>query len=203
MGPDSGGQRIGILGGTFDPFHVGHLVAAQDVLEALELHRVVFVPAARPPHKDAEELTPASLRGRMVRAAVEDDPRMIVSDMELRRDGPSYTVDTLEAIRSQHPEDVLHLILGTDQWRTFGDWHKPRRIAKLARLIVMTRNGEPAVRVDPGFSDGPPPEFTPVQVTRLDVSSTELRERLKAGRSVRYLVPEGARRIIEAGKLYS
>ncbi len=176
---------------------------AQDVLEALELDRVLFVPAARPPHKDSEGLTPPSLRARMVRAAVVDDSRYEMADLELRREGVSYTVDTLEALKEQYPRARLHLILGSDQWNAFGEWHKPRRIADLAHLVVMTRDGTPPATVDPGFTDGPPPEFAEVQVTRLDLSSTELRERIRQGRSIRYLVPEEVRRIIEAGKLYS
>lgn len=196
-------ERIGVLGGTYDPPHLGHLAVAQDILEVLDLDRVILVPAARPPHKGEEGLTPGPLRARMLRAAVEGDPRFEVSDLELRRDGPSYTVDTLEALRDQHPDARLHLILGADQWTAFATWNKPRRIAQLARIVVMTRNGESPSSIDPGFTDGPPPEIIEVPVTRLDLSSTQLRARLSAGRSIRYLVPAEVHRIIEAGKLYS
>ncbi len=201
---DSGrGLRLGIMGGTFDPVHAGHLIVAQDVLEALDLDRILFVPAARPPHKSHEELTPAALRARMVRSAVEDDPRFQVSDLELKRAGVSYTVDTLEELRDQHPEAELHLILGADQWADFGHWHKPRRIVELAHLVLMTREGDRPSEVDAGFTDGPPPEFRELRVTRVEISSTRIRERLRTGRAIRYLVPEPVRRIIEAGKLYS
>jgi len=198
-----GAERLGVLGGTFDPPHVGHLAVAQDILEALALDRIIFVPAARPPHKSEEGLTPASLRARMIRAAVEEDPRFEVSDLELRRDGPSYMVDTLAALHDHDPEAQFFLILGADQWAAFASWHKPRRIARLARIVVMTRNGESPRNVDPGFTDGPPPEILEVPVTRLDVSSSQLRTRLAEGRSIRYLVPAEVHRIIEAGKLYS
>ena len=198
-----GAERVGVLGGTFDPPHLGHLAVAQDILEALSLDRVILVPAARPPHKGEEGLTPAPLRARMVRAAVEDDPRFEVSDLELRREGPSYMVDTLEALRDHYPDTRFYLILGADQWAAFATWNKPRRIAQLARIVVMTRNGESPAGIDPGFTDGPPPEIIEVPVTRLDVSSTQLRERLAGGRSIRYLVPAEVHRIIEAGKLYS
>ncbi len=200
---DRGQLRLGVMGGTFDPVHAGHLIVAQDVLEALELDRILFVPAARPPHKSHEGLAPASLRVRMVRSAVEGDPRFQVSDLELKRPGVSYTVDTLEELHDQYPEAELHLILGADQWADFGHWHKPRRIAELARLVLMTREGDRPSEVDAGFTDGPPPAFVELQVTQVDISSTRLRERLRAGRAIRYLVPEPVRRIIEAGKLYS
>ena len=197
------GLRLGIMGGTFDPVHVGHLIVAQDVLDALDLDRILLVPAARPPHKSHEDLAPAALRARMVRSAVEDDPRFQVSDLELKRAGVSYTVDTLEELRDQHPEAELHLILGADQWADFGHWHKPRRIAELARLVLMTREGDRPSEVDAGFTDGPPPEFRELRVTRVEISSSRIRERLRAGRAVRYLVSEPVHRIIEAGKLYS
>ncbi len=196
-------MRVGVLGGTFDPIHQGHLAAAQDVLETLDLDRILFIPAARPPHKDGDELTPSSLRLRMVRAAVEADPRFEVSDLEVRREGPSYTVETLRALREVRQEDELFLLLGADQWRGFGSWREPREIVKMAQLVVMTREGEHPREVDPGFDDGmPAPPFHEIRVTRMDLSSTEIRARVSAGRSIRYLVPEEALRIIEASKMY-
>lgn len=129
--------RVGVFGGTFDPIHQGHLTVAQDVLEALSLDRVIFVPAGRPPHKSFEGITPAPLRLRMVRSAVEGDPRFDVSDLELRREGPSYTVDTLQALREQESDADLFLILGADQWAGFGGWRDPEGIAGLARIVVM------------------------------------------------------------------
>lgn len=203
MGSDGeGGRRLGVFGGTFDPPHLGHLAAAQDVLEALALDEVVFVPAARPPHKDASELAPASVRMQMVEAAVAGDPRYRVSDVEVRRGGVSFTVDTLRLLQDEEPEARLHLLLGVDQWVQFGSWRRPREIARRARLVVMTREGEGTD--DPGLGpDGePPPEFFEVPVTRIDISSTQLRRRIKAGRSVRYLVPDSVRRIIESARLY-
>jgi nicotinate-nucleotide adenylyltransferase len=204
MDPDRPvGVRLGILGGTFDPFHVGHLIVAQDVLEALALDRIFLIPAGIPPHKSPEGVTPAPLRARMVRAAVADDPRFQVSDLELKREGPSFTVDTLEALREEDPTCELHLLMGADQWEGFSGWRRPRRIVELARLVLMTRHGERPGEVDPVFEDGPPPSFVEVPVTRIDISSSQLRDRLREGHSVRYLVPEGVRRIIEAGNLYS
>lgn len=196
----TGAGGLGVFGGTFDPIHVGHLAAAQDVLEALGLDRVLFVPALRSPHKPDDPLSPAPLRLRMVRAAVEEDPRFEASDVELRREGLSYTGDTLRELAKGGR--ALSLILGADQWAAFARWREPREIARLARIVVMAREGDAPGRVDPGFEDGPPPPFVEVPVTRIDVSSTRLRERARSGRSVRYLVPEAVRRIIEAEKLY-
>jgi nicotinate-nucleotide adenylyltransferase len=200
-GPDPGPERIGVLGGTFDPFHMGHLIAAQDVVEALDLDHLVLVPAADPPHKQAEGLTPGSLRMRMIRAGVEEDRRFSVSDIELRREGVSFTVDTLRGFRELYPEAALHLIVGADQWRTFGSWRDPWEVARLATLVVMTREGGGAAG-DAGFGEGGPPACREVPVTRIDISSTDIRARVREGRSIRYLVPEAGRRIIEAAKLY-
>lgn len=204
MAPDgSGSRRLGVFGGTFDPPHVGHLAVAQDVCEALELDEVIFVPAAHPPHKDPGELAPAHLRLRMIRAAVADDPRFRVSELELRREGVSYTVDTLAQLQEAEPDARLHLILGVDQWQEFGSWRRPRAIARMARIVVMTREGDGPGSPDPGPDGEALPEFVEVPVTRMDISSTHLRARIEAGRSVRYLVPDTVRGIIEAAGLYS
>lgn len=179
--------RIGLLGGTFDPPHVGHLIVARDVLESLALDRLIVVPAARPPHREA--VLDAETRLDLVREAFQDDPRIEVSDVELCRPGPSWTVDTLEWARREFAPDVLYLIVGADQLRVFGEWREPDRILELARLAVMTRPGE-----DTGEA-----EFAcdRVDVTRVDLSSTQVRSLLDAGRSVRYLVPERLRERIE------
>jgi nicotinate-nucleotide adenylyltransferase len=202
-GADSqGSERLGVFGGTFDPFHTGHLVAAQDVLEKLGLARIVFVPAGLPPHKGTGEVTPGEVRLRMVREAVAADLRFDVSEIEVERDGPSWTVDTLRALTDLHPGSALHLIMGADQWAGFPGWRDPRGVAALARIVVMSRSGDgPDERV-PGFADGPPPPFRAVEVTRLDISSTELRRRVREGRSIRYLVPDSVDRLIEAKRLY-
>ncbi len=197
-----GSERIGLFGGSFDPFHLGHLAAAQDVLERLGLSRVVFMPSGTPPHKDPEELTPAGLRLRMVRAGVEEDPRFEVSDLELRREGPSYTVDTLRSLREEAGGAHYHLIMGADQWSAFGQWREPWEVARMASIVVMTREGEGAGALEPGFPGGDEPPRIEVPVIRFDLSSTLIRERVRAGHSIRYLVPESVRRIIEAAKLY-
>ncbi|MEJ2483010.1 MAG: nicotinate (nicotinamide) nucleotide adenylyltransferase [Gemmatimonadota bacterium] len=183
------GGRIGVFGGAFDPPHVGHLIVAQDVFEALRLDRLLVVPSARPPHRAAR--LPAEVRLALTQDAFADDARMIVSEMELRRPGPSWTVSTLASIRKEWKPDRLWLVIGSDQYRSFDDWREPEKILELAELAVMPRDGAAPAR-DPRYP------FIPVPVTRVDVSSTRVRDRLDAGRDVRYLVPETIReRLIE------
>lgn len=174
-------ERIGIFGGAFDPPHVGHRIVALDLVEALQLDRLLIVPAARPPHRSTA--WSAETRYAFARTAFAGDSRIEVSDLELRRSGPSYTVDTLEQIRASHPDARLFLVVGRDQYEGFGDWHRPERIAELAELAVMRRDGR-APREDGRFP------FRSVDVTRVDLSATEIRKRLAEGRSVRYLVPD-------------
>lgn len=184
--------RLGVLGGTFDPIHVGHRIVAQDVLEALDLDRVVVVPAARPPHREA--VLGAGRRLRLVRRAFQGDPRVEVSELELEREGPSYTVDTLEALREERAPDVLFCVVGADQLADLDTWRRPGRIVEVAELAVMNR-GDEEPRPPAELPDLP---FRSVEVTRIDLSSTRIRDRLEAGRSIRYLVPESVRAEVEA-----
>lgn len=200
----NGSERLGIFGGTFDPIHVGHLVAAQDVLEALDLDRILFVPAHQSPHKERKPGSSARVRYRMVQAALEGDVRFRTVEIELRREPPSYTVDTVRELSEILEEDVRpFLLLGVDQWAAFGSWRRPREIVERAEPVVMTRGGSASARVDPGFTDGEPPKHREVPVTRVDISSSDVRARIREGRSIRYMVPEPVRRIIELEKLYS
>lgn len=194
-------RRVGIFGGTFDPPHLGHVRVAADVADFLHLDRVLFVPAREPPHKSVEHVTRPELRLAMVRAAAEADPRFEVSTLELERPGPSYTLDTVRALREARPDDALFLILGADQLRVFDTWHEPEEIVRLARLAVMDRDGESARAVAGGLPGASDAVFVPV--TRVDVSSTLVRERCREGRDIRSLVPDAVREIIERERLYS
>lgn len=195
----SGRRRIGIFGGTFDPFHIGHLVVAQDAVEVLGLDRLVFIPAGTPPHKEAGEVSPAPIRAAMVRAGVGADPRFEVDELELARPGPSWTVDTLRTLSAREPEPELFLLMGVDQLAGFHLWREPQEVARLAQVAVMAREGEDPAVVDPGF----PLDPLIVPVTRLDISSTRIRARVREGRSARYLVPDAVHRIIRDERLYT
>lgn len=191
-------MKLALFGGTFDPLHTGHLVAAQDVVEALGVDVLYFVPAGLPPHKRDRSLTPGALRLRMLRRSLEGDPRMAALDLELRRDGPSYTVDTLREMSRRRPDAELYFVMGVDQFAQLHSWKEPSEVARLARLTVITREGDDPDAVDPGVEV--PWEFLPV--TRVDVSSSDVRRRVRDGRSIRYLVPEAVRRIVESERLY-
>jgi nicotinate-nucleotide adenylyltransferase len=184
--------RLGLFGGTFDPPHIGHLVVAQDVVEALELDRLLFVPARMPPHKTDREISPPGIRLEMVLAMAAGNDRFGVSEVELSRGGPSYTVDTLSHFREQDPEAEIFFVMGSDQATALDTWQEPGRVVALATLVVMDRAGA-------GVPSG---KFLSVPVTRVDISATEIRKRVLDGRSIRYLVPEAVRQIIESNRLY-
>jgi nicotinate-nucleotide adenylyltransferase len=185
--------RLGVYGGAFDPPHLGHLVAASDACDVLELDRLLWIPSAVHPLKAVR--TAAAVRLEMVRAAVAGDPRFGADDLELRRTGPSYTVDTLRELRAREPGAELVFLTGADNLADLPRWREPDEIARLATLAVVSRAGE---TVPP---DAPYPAVA-VPVTRVDVSSTEVRRRVAAGQSIRYLVPEAVRAVIERERLY-
>ena len=184
-------ERVGVFGGTFDPIHVGHLAIARAALESVPLDRVLFVLAKRSPLKERPPVASEEDRIAMLERVVADEPCFSVSRIELDRPGPSYTVETLEALQD---EGHLHLILGSDALAEFPRWREADRIGKLARLLVADRPGAP---LPPG---GIP--YTLFDAPRLDISSRELRARAARGRSLRYLVPNVAWRFIEERGLY-
>jgi nicotinate-nucleotide adenylyltransferase len=188
--------RIGVLGGTFDPPHVGHLLAAVDAFEALSLDKLIFVPAAAQPLKtDAPALASAEDRLEMVRRAVGEDTRFEVSEAEIARGGLSYTVDTLEALVRERPGAELVFILGMDALSSFGKWKSPNRILELASLAVLTRSGDHRSSSDLGG-------VTVVGMRRIDVSSSEIRQRIADGKSIRGFVAESVEAYISAENLY-
>ncbi len=187
-------MRIGLFGGTFDPPHTGHLIAAQDALLLLGLDRVVFIPAALPPHKQTSDISPVQIRLALVRAAIAGDARFEVDDLEVRRGGPSYTVDTLREYLAARPGAELFLILGEDQYQELDTWREAEAVRSLARLAVMTRAG----RVIEQSREG----ITPLIVTRVDISATEIRRRVSALEPIRYLVPRPVENLIHEHRLY-
>ena len=194
-------RRLGVLGGTFDPPHVGHASVASDVADALNLDRVLWIPAAIPPHKQDADITDDDVRLEMVEAACHADPRFEASDLELMRGGVSYTVDTLRAVRADFPGTELVLILGVDQFRTMDTgWKNPEGVLRLASLAVLDRDGTSAQESAPEVAHRGRVSFVPV--TRVDVSSTEIREAVGEGRDISSLVAEGVRAIVERERLY-
>lgn len=198
------GARIGIMGGTFDPIHVGHLLLAEQVYDALELDGVLFVPAGNPSFKQDRKVSSAQDRLAMVELAVADNPHFAVSDMEVRREGVTYTVDTLEALGEELPSDVrLFFIMGSDTLATLHHWRSADRLAGLATFVGVDRPGDVTVSDDElgvlaraGF------DVEMVQVPAFEVSSSEVRRRLAAGKSVRYLMPLAAIEYLEEHGMY-
>jgi nicotinate-nucleotide adenylyltransferase len=191
--------RVGVLGGSFNPPHLGHLIIASDAYEALGLDRLVIVPAHANPLKglDAGGASPEQ-RLEMVRLAFGGDPRFEVSSMETERGGLSFTVDTLEALAARFPRAQLVLLVGPDALRSMDRWKRPERIRELARLAVLTRREDPD-----DASRGLPDGVEVVTTRRIDVSSTEIRERLGNGRTVKGFVAESVERYIAAAQLYA
>jgi nicotinate-nucleotide adenylyltransferase len=199
-------RRVGIFGGSFDPPHVGHLIIADRVLDELGLDLVALLPSARPPHKPAG-VTPAHLRLDMTRLAAAGHPAFLVSALELERTGPSYTADTLDRWKLAYPDDEITLILGADSLEDLPGWHEPGRIAKACRIAVVGRPGHEAATV-PEFLErvrrerGLEFNVVFVPMPPLAISSTEIRERVRGGRSCRYMVPDAVLGLINALGLY-
>lgn len=191
-------MSIGLLGGTFDPIHLGHLRAAENAREGLGLERVLFVPAARPPHRPEPRTSPLD-RYAMTCLALAGHPRFEVSDLELRREGPSFTVDTLEALAAAHPGQELVLVVGLDTFPEVRAWRESARIFALAALGVVAR---PDVTAAPAADAAPGARVRHAGGPGLDVSSTQVRELVARGLSVRYLVADGVADYIAKRRLY-
>ena len=198
-------MRLGVLGGTFDPPHVGHLILAEEARTRLRLERVLFVPAGDPWRKAGQDITPVEHRLAMVRLLLVSDPYFEVSTLEVERQGPSYTVDTLEALHRQYgPGLELYFILGEDALHDLPNWKEPARLISLTWLAVAPRPPERAwttadleVAV-PGISE----RIVALPMPTIDISSSDLRERARAGLSLRYLVPLDVEEYIRRHGLY-
>ena len=200
---------IGILGGTFDPIHYGHLRPALEVKQTLGLEQVRFIPLRQPPHRDQPYSSPQQ-RLAMVQTATAGEPAFRVDDRELQRSGNSYTVDTLHSLRQELGNLPLCLLMGSDAFRGFPDWHQPDLVLKLAHLVVMQRPGEQPVAhyADRIVSNAEPMHSVPgglilfQPVTQLEISATAIRMMLRTGLSPRYLLPDPVLAIIRQQGLY-
>ncbi len=189
-------MRIGLLGGSFDPPHTGHLIAASDAYEALALDRLLFVPASVQPLKANRETASAEHRLAMAKLLVGDDDRFQVDAVEIERGGLSYTVDTLTTLAARWPSAELYWLVGADVPRLFAKWRQPERIVELATVVVLQRAGEaPDLASMPGR-----PRC--LATRRIDISSTEIRDRVRQGKSIRGFVPDAVAAYIEAERLY-
>lgn len=191
-------MRLGILGGTFDPVHIGHLLLAESAREQLELHRVLFVPAALQWRKAERKITEARHRLQMLRLALSDNPAFQISEMEIARGGPSYTVETLEELSRTCAGDDLYFILGEDALADLTNWREPDRIVRLARLVVAARRVDGAPPARGKYAEG----AVRLEMPLLEISSTDIRRRVAAGRSIRYRVPASVEAYILDNGLY-
>lgn len=194
-------MRLGIFGGSFDPPHVGHYLAAVDAAEQLELDKLLWVPVAQQPLREEHRAT-VEQRFEMVSAAVESYPKFEASRTEIDRKGLSYTVTTVEALAQEYPNAERFLFLGSDAWDQFGNWHQPERIREFVQIAVLTRTipgqNPDLTQQDTGF--GVPDHMLRTRI--IDVSSTEVRDRVKAGKSINGFVADAVVSIIESEGLY-
>ncbi|MEO0070604.1 MAG: nicotinate-nucleotide adenylyltransferase [candidate division WOR-3 bacterium] len=191
-------MRLGILGGCFDPIHIGHILVAQDVLFKLKLSRIIFVPSFSPPHRPPP-ITPYHHRVKMVQLAIKYNPRFKLSQIEKDRTGPSYTVDTLRQFRRVLPKAYLYFILGYDQYRTVESWHNPEELTQLAKIVVISR---PKISRPRLFPEHESRRVIFLDVIPVAVSAQLIRERLAKDKSIRYLVTTKVAEYIYRHRLY-
>lgn len=196
-------RKVGILGGTFDPVHIGHLLLAECAREELGLERVIFVPAGRPWRKAAREVSPAEHRLAMLRLAVAGNDAFDVSTIEVEREGPSYTVETLEELRRRDPDASLFFIVGEDALADLPNWRQPQRILELATVAVAARTGEgPSLRQAEAMMPGLVARAVWLRMPVIEISATGIRERVRLGLSIRYRVPAAVEAYIREHGLY-
>jgi nicotinate-nucleotide adenylyltransferase len=200
-------MRIGVFGGTFDPVHLGHLILAEQCRDQGRLDLVLFIPAARPPHKQEQPLTPFGRRAEMLALAVAGQPAFRVDELEKDRAGPSYTADTLAELRRRHSGAELFLLVGADTLHDLPGWREPARIVEQAGLLVVERPGwaQPSpewLRVALGLPEGAPLRQQVIESPLIHIASRDLRRRVAEGRTIRYLVPRAVEAYIADKHLY-
>jgi len=193
-----GAPRLGVLGGSFDPVHLGHLILAQAAVGHLRLDRLLLMPVGVPAHKRGRPLASVEDRIAMLRLAARGNPALRVSTLEARRPGVSFTVETLEALARAEPEATWHFVMGEDSLREFGTWREPDRILELARLAVVPREGKARAAVRAALRR----RVTFVPMPAIGISSSEIRRRVARGASVRYWVPDAVLAYLKRHELY-
>jgi nicotinate-nucleotide adenylyltransferase len=183
-------KKIGILGGTFDPIHNGHLILARDAVEQLSLDSLIFIPAAISPHKLQEQPAAPGIRVEMLRAAIEGESKFCLDAMELERPAPSYTVDTIEALKAREPAAAFVFLIGEDNVARLPIWHRFADLSKLVQFAVLDRSGLKTAHPYPTIR------------RHLEISASDIRNRVARGQSIRYLVPPAVEKIIRERKLY-
>jgi nicotinate-nucleotide adenylyltransferase len=187
-------MKIGILGGTFNPIHIGHLILAEEAREKLELDKVIFVPAYLPPHKDDSDIAAAGERLTMLKLAIKGNGYFAVSDIEIKRDGRSYTIDTIKEFKIRYPHDDLYFIIGSDLLTYLEEWKDLAQIIKMVKFIAATRPGYPLEKI--------PSYISTIPIRAVDISGFAIRQAIKENKSFRYLVPEAVHKYIIRNKLY-
>jgi nicotinate-nucleotide adenylyltransferase len=183
-------KKIGILGGTFDPIHNGHLILARDAVEQLDLDSVIFIPAAISPHKLTEQPAAPEVRVEMLRAAIEGESQFCLDAMELERPAPSFTVDTIEALKAREPAVAFIFLIGEDNVAQLPAWHRFADLSRLVQFAVLDRSGLKTAHPYPTIR------------RHLEISASDIRNRVARGRSIRYLVPSAVEKIIRERQLY-
>ena len=204
LGADGARTHIGLFGGTFDPIHLGHLIVAEQVRDAFGLDAVIFIPTAVPSYKNRMPILEPDERLALCALAIADNPHFDVSDVDVRRGGSTYTIDTLTTFRSWYPDNVrLSFIVGADSARMIHTWHQSERLPELADFIAVTR---PGYTLDVLAADSLAEQFgfevQRLRISGLAVSSSDVRERIREHRSIRYLVPDAVREYIGGRRLY-
>lgn len=198
-------NKIGIMGGTFDPIHYGHLVAAEMARAEFKLDKVLFIPTGTPPHKDRRDISDAELRFEMVKLAIQDNPAFDISALEIERKGPSYTVETLRVLRRMWPDHELYFITGSDALLEIFSWREAEAIFTMIEFIGAARPGFDAsdfflkVQREHPETQG---KIHYLEVPALAISSTDIRARVRRGEPIRYLLPEPVRLYLEQRRLY-
>ncbi len=195
-------SKLGIMGGTFNPVHNGHIAIAKAALHQYKLDKIMFLPNFCPPHKDTDFMADAALRLEMIRNSIKDEKDFFVSDYEIKKGGVSYTVDTLTDFEKMYPYDEIYFIIGGDSLRDFMKWYQPQEIVKKCILLVYAREGEDPRPYIQNLKQTLGAEIFLIDAPNIDISSSYIKESIFEGHDVQKLVPKGAMDIILADNLY-